>query len=64
MVVDEANGLGLRSSSSSIRRSRGSTLIHEKDERGEDEQDEDARIDGPGRTGAGGEGASSGGVGW
>jgi hypothetical protein len=51
MVVDEANRLRLRSSG--IRRGCGSTLIHEKIERGEDGQEEDARMEGLAVTGAG-----------
>jgi hypothetical protein len=46
MVVHEANGLGLRSSSD-IRRSRGRTLIHERNGCGAaDEQLQDAHMDG------------------
>jgi hypothetical protein len=51
MVVDEADRLRLRSSG--IRRGCGSTLIHEKMERGDGGQEEDARMEGLAVTGAG-----------
>ena len=52
MVVDKANGLGLRSSSS-IRRGRGRRLIHEKGSNGQDSQEKDAHMERLRRAGAG-----------
>jgi hypothetical protein len=52
MVVDKANGLGLRSSSS-IRGGRGRRLIHEKGSDGQDAQEKDAHMERLDRAGAG-----------